>query len=154
VFSTLFFLLPSLVVPVVVEYAGRVLKVMDNKETLTALLGRQDLLRVPGIGDGFVLVCFQPNMTELLIRHILDVDPFKAKPTFPFILCPYPGIRVVVDRRDHPSNSAKMTRPVHREQEENWAPLIAFPIGIVKTLISVIRRTPDLVLDGAVNVVF
>ena len=51
-------------------------------------LNRRDFLGVPGAGDGFVLVIFETDVPQLMIWHVLNVDPAHIELALPFWITP------------------------------------------------------------------
>ena len=51
-------------------------------------LNRRDFLGVPGAGDGFVLVIFETDVLQLMIWHVLNVDPAHIELALPFWITP------------------------------------------------------------------
>lgn len=93
-------------------------------------------------------------MTELHVRHVLDVYPPHAKLSFPLVLQPHAGARIVVDRAHHARHSAEVSAAVYREQQVHRASLpLPLAEGRVEPLVAVLGAAPDLVLDAAVDIV-
>lgn len=145
--------LTLLVVDKVVKDRHRVLVRVDDLERLQTL-GVRHLLRVARVCDGFVLVVFQPNLTQLAVRDVLDVDPAHLEGALPLVLRPNARDRVVVDGRHHLGDPAKVARPVDGEEQIDHAALFfALAVRLIEPLVAVFGRAPDLVLDAAVDVV-
>lgn len=151
--ARVFLLLPLLVVREVVEDRRRVLEAVNDFHHLnTVTVGH--LLRVTRVRHRLVLIVLQADVSQLRVRHVLDVDPLDAKRSLPLVLRPDARIGIVVDRRDHLSDAAEVARAVNGEEKVNDAVLLlAFAECLIQALVAVLRRAPNLVFDAAVNVV-
>ena len=115
----------------------------------------RDLLRVPGVGDGLVFIVFQPNVTQLGVGHILDIDPLDLELAFELVLDPDSGSGVaVVHTAQHFSHATKVSGSVDGKEQENGAGPVLGLVGRVQPLVAVICGTPDLVFDASMNVIF
>ena len=64
-------------------------------------LVRRDFLSVSAVRHGLVLVVLQTNVTKLIIRNVLHVNPLHFKLTFEFVLNPNVAGRVMVNSAQH-----------------------------------------------------
>lgn len=152
--ARVFLLLSLLVVREVVEDRRRVLESVNDFHHLNSV-SVGNFLRVTRVRHRLVLIVLQADVTQLRVGHVLDVDPLHAERALPFVLRPDARVGIVVDGRDHLRNAAEMAAAVDREEEVNDAGvLFAFAECLIQALVAVLRRTPNLVLDAAVNVVF
>jgi hypothetical protein len=146
-------LLPLFVVHKVVENGGGVLIGVDNLENHLALVGR-NFLRVPGVSDGLVFIVLQTDVPQLAVGHVLHVDPLDLELAFELVLHPYTATGVgIVHCTQHLRHAAKVARAVHREQQVDGPVGVLGLEGPVQSLVAVISRAPNLVLDAAVDVV-
>lgn len=126
---------------------------VDGFEDHLAFLGRH-LLGVPAVGHRLVLVVLQPDVAQLDVGHVLDVDPPDLELTFELVLHPHAGAAVgVVHRRQHLRHSAEMSGSVDAEQEEDGSLSVSLAERRVQPLVAVFGRAPDFVLDAPMNVV-
>lgn len=154
VLATIFLLLTLLVVREVIEDRRRVLEAMNDFHHLNSVTVG-NFLRVTRVCHRLVLVVLQANMTQLRIGNILNVDPLHAERALPLVLRPNARVGIVVDRRDHLSDTAEMSAAVDRKEEVNDAGvLFAVTECLIQSLVAVLRGAPNLVFDAAVNVVF
>ena len=84
----------------------------ENLRSYLLALVAENLLRISGIGDGFIFVVFQPDVTELGVGHVLDVDPLDFELSLPLVLEPDARGPVVVNVTHHLRHAAKVTRAV------------------------------------------
>ena len=89
-----------------------------TRSNLLALIA-ENLLRVSGIGDGFVLVVFQADVPQLRVGNVLDVNPLDFELSFPLVLEPDTRGPVVVNVAHHLSHSAKVTRAVDAVEQQH-----------------------------------
>jgi hypothetical protein len=94
-----------------------------------------------------------PDVTELTVRNVFDVDPLDLELAFKLVLHPNTSAAVVVDGRKHFRHAAKVSGPVHGEQKVDGPLVVEGPVGRVQPLVAVVGGAPDLVLDAAVDVV-
>lgn len=137
----------------VIEYRHGVLEAVDDFQRLDSLRIRH-LLGVARVCDGLVFVILQPDLPQLGIRDVLDVDPAHLEGTLPLVLRPHGRNGVVIDGRHHLRDTAEMSRSVHREEQIHHASLLfAFAVRLVQPLVAVFGGAPDLVLDASVDVI-
>ena len=130
------------------------LETMKDLEHHFTLLGR-DLLRVPGVGDGLIFIVLQPNVTQLGVGHILDINPLDLELAFELVLDPDSGSGVaVVHTAQHFSHATKVSGSVDGKEQENGAGPVLGLVGRVQPFVAVICGTPDLVFDASMNVIF
>lgn len=108
--------LPTLIMPEIVKDACRVTVGMQDSQHRDSLRV-WDFLRVPRIGHRLVLIVLELNMSQLHVRNILHVYPTYAKLTLPLVLRPDTTVALIINRRDHLSHAAKVTRAVYREEQ-------------------------------------
>lgn len=126
---------------------------MYNAPHLLAL-GIGNLLRVTRVRYRLILVIFQTNRTQLGIRHVLHVNPAHFKRTLPLVLRPHRRIRGIIHVRNHLRHTAKMPTPIDAvEQIDSTCLLFALMERLIQTLVAVLRRAPNVVLDAAMNVI-
>ena len=153
-------ILSLLVVLEVVEYGRGVSVGVKDLEHLFALL-EGNLLSVARVGHRLVVVVLQLDAAQVLIGHVLHVDPLDLKAAAPLVLRPHIGALVVVHARHHLGHAAKVTRAVHREEQVDGHLAVhlmrqrrrALHEGRVEASIAVLGGAPDVVLDAAVHVV-
>lgn len=151
--ARVFLLLPLLVVREVVEDRRCVLEAVDDLHHLNPV-AVGNLLRVARVRHRLVLVVLQPDMAQLRVGHVLDVNPLDAERALPLVLRPDARIGIVVDRRYHLSDAAKVARAVDREEQvDDAALLFAFAERLIQSLVAVLGGAPNLVFDAAMNVV-
>ena len=142
------------VVAEIVEYRRLTAIGVHRLEHQFALFER-NLLRVARIGHRFVFVVFQTNVSKLLVGHVFDVDPLHFEFALPLVgHVPNVGLMVVVDRRHHFGHATEMARCIDREEQVDGTFAVALTKGGVQTLVAIFCRTPNVVLDRAMNIVF
>lgn len=146
--------LALLVVLEIVENRRLVLEAVDDLQHLDAL-GVGDLLRVARVGHRFVLVVFQPNVAQVRVRYVLHVDPAHLERALPLVLRPDARVGVVVDGGHHLRDATEVARSVDGEKQIHHATLLfALAERLIQALVAVLGRTPDFVLNTAMNIVF
>ena len=162
-------ILSLLVVLEVVEYGRGVSVGVKDLEHLFALL-EGNLLSVARVGHRLVVVVLQLDAAQVLIGHVLHVDPLDLKAAAPLVLRPHIGALVVVHARHHLGHATKVTRAVHREEQVDGhlaVHLMRLIVVVVsgelwrralhecrvEASIAVLGGAPDVVLDAAVHVV-
>lgn len=137
----------------VVEDGGGVrVRVNDLHDLLTLRIVH--LLGVTRMRHRLVLVVLQPNVTQLCVRHILDVHPFEREFALPLVLMPNGRHRIVVNGAGHLSDAAKVAGSVHREQQKDFgAVTLCVAERLIQPLVTVLGGAPDAVLDAAMDVV-
>ena len=123
---------------------------MNNLKYGFSLLGRH-FLGISRIRDRLEIVVLQHDMPQFTVRHVLHVDPLHFELALPLILRPDARAGVVVDRRDHLSDTAEMTATVHRVEQIDRTHIHLLFERIVQFHVAVFGRTPDTVLDGSVG---
>lgn len=152
-FALILFGLAALVMPEVVKDARRVTVGMQDTQYCDTFRVR-DLLCVSRVGHRLVFIIFKLNVSQLHIRNILHVYPTDAELTLPFVLGPDTTVALIVNRRDHLRHATKMTGSVHREEQIKGRTFAArLPIGLIQPLITMLRATPNFILDGSMDVI-
>eukprot|EP00964_Phaeocystis_antarctica_P076908 scaffold47621_cov58-Phaeocystis_antarctica.AAC.2 len=112
-----------------------------------------DLLRVAAVGDGLALVVGEHDVTELVVRDVLDEGPLDHKRAAPLVLGPAAELVRIVESALHLSHAAELARGIDAEEEVD-RPLVAhLAIGRVEPPVARIGARPDAVLDGLMHVV-
>ena len=99
-FFAFFFFLPFFIVNKIVKNRSLVSKSVDDLQDQLALV-RGHFLGVPAVRHRLVLIVLQTNVSQLIIRHVLHVDPFDLELTLEFVLDPHVARRVVVNSGQH-----------------------------------------------------
>ncbi len=124
----------------------------DDLQNLTRLVQR-NLLCVSGVGHWLILVVFQTNVPQLAVGNVLHKDPAHIEAALPLVLRPYARTSVVVHGRTHLGHAAEVPAAIHAEEQVERPFVGQRTVSSVKTLIAMFCAAPDIVLNGAMDVV-
>lgn len=145
--------LATLVMPEVVEDARRVTVGMQDTQYCDTFR-MWDFLCISRVGHRLIFIILKLNVSQLHIRNILHVYPTDAKLTLPLILGPDTTVALIVNRRDHLRHAAEMTGPIYREEQIKRRTFATrLPVSLIQPLVTMLRATPNFILDGPVNVI-
>ena len=146
------FLLAFLIVREVIKDGWCVAVVVNHVKHEDAFVWR-NFLRVAGVGHWLVLVVLQPDVTQLAVRNVLDVDPADSELALPLVvLCPDAGRRLEVDGWRHLRNAAEVSTAVDAEEEVDLPGTLSLTVRCVQSLVAILRAAPDAVLYRPMNV--
>lgn len=95
------------------------------------------LLGVARICDGLIFVILQPDLPQLRIWDVFDVDPAHLERALPLVLGPNVGYGIVIDGRHHLCNTTEVSRPIHGEEQIHHASFFfAFAICLIQPLVA------------------
>ena len=93
-------------------------------------------------------------MTKGGVGDIPDKDPSDLENALPFVRSPDSTAPSVVDRCQHLSHTTEMSTGINTEEKVYRSFTRILLERLIKSLVSWIRGTPDLVLERLVNIIF